>query len=665
MTEARGVLGALKESGSSRFTQKLFPDVLVPTVARAIELNEIGDETERQKKFHTPRMVSQSAHFTYTVPEARPHYKPIITSSKALEDLNLKMDSELMALLNGSKVYSDEQGSIFPWSMAYAGFQFGQFAGQLGDGRVVNIFDLPDKNNRFQTLQLKGAGMTAFSRFADGKAVLRSSIREFIISEALHHIGIPSTRALQLTSLPETRAMRSTYEPCAVYCRYAPSWIRLGNFDLCRYRQDHSSLVRLSDFCVDEVFNKGENFPTEISPEAFKHDYFPDEDVKMPSGSPSELPCLDKSTKYELFFRHVVNLNAESVACWQSYGFLNGVLNTDNTSILGLAIDFGPFSFMDKFQPQFTPNHDDIELRYSFANQPTAIWWNLTKFAQAMTTLIGAGPKLIDTIVRSGLENLTEDNEREIISRANAVILSAGNEYKYRFTVNYAKIMSQRLGLDIGLTRTVTSTNIQELADKATEFNKVILEPLLQILYVTQVDYNNFFVKLQAYKGEFKSKDGTGFQMIDPELLRIFFTEAQVSKLEKHLKGTPEADSGDTRRLLEVAETLATWIDDFVALAPPVSGDRFTLAKRYNPLFTPRAYIFEQVIDSITDQQRDAINDPNAELDISFLQKLYNMSVNPYDSDKWDDSLRPEVVQDWTSHGDDDAKFMKQLTCSS
>ncbi|CUS23156.1 LAQU0S08e03356g1_1 [Lachancea quebecensis] len=664
MTEARTVLAALKESGTSRFVQKLLSDQLVPSAGKAIEVEERQDEEERRKVFHTPRLVSQRAHFAYTVPEKRPHYKPLLTSKKALDDLQLEMNQDLVAILSGQKVYYDEPEGIFPYSMAYAGFQFGQFAGQLGDGRVTNLFDLPDKHGLKQTLQLKGSGLTPFSRFADGKAVLRSSIREFIISEALHHIGVPSTRALQLTTLPQTKARRAMYETCAMYCRYAPTWIRLGNFDLCRWRQDHGSLVKLADFCIDEVFDGGKRFPENLSPESFRNDFFPDKEDKI-SPDPKVQERLESSTKYELFFRHVVNLNAESVAYWQAYGFLNGVLNTDNTSIMGLAMDFGPFSIMDKFQPQYTPNHDDVESRYSYANQPTAIWWNLTKFAQSMTTLIGAGPTHIDKIVAEGLAAVDERMEKDIISRANSVIDSASNEYKFRFTVKYTDLMAKRLGIELNIPTVLTSANLKSTAEKVREFNETILEPLLQILYISQVDYNNFFVKLQGYRGGFKPERGGGFDLIESDLLEVFFSNPQIRKLKNHLAGKPESDSGETRQLVECAEKLSTWIDDFVSLVPSDNIPRYEIAKSVNPLFTPRAYILEQVVDDLTENQKEVLNDPQAEVDTSLLQKLYNMSVNPYDSDKWGDDLKPEVVQDWTTHGDDDDKFMKQLTCSS
>ncbi|SCW00427.1 LAFE_0C03950g1_1 [Lachancea fermentati] len=663
MGEARKIMSVLKDTGTSRFTQILLADQLIPSVAKAIEVKERGDADELQKVFHTPRIVSQGCHFAYSLPEKRPHYKPLIASSKALNDLQLEMEPELVKLVSGEKVYYDQDKNSFPYSMAYAGFQFGHFAGQLGDGRVVNIADITDKHGIKQTLQLKGSGLTPFSRFADGKAVLRSSIREFIISEALHHIGIPSTRALHITSLPKTKAKRALYESCAVVCRFAPTWVRIGNFDLCRWRQDHEGLVKLSDFCIDEVFHGGEAFPVELDLNCFMNDFFPDSDEKVPEGK--VLSKLVGTTKYELFFRHVINLNAESVAYWQSYGFLNGVLNTDNTSIMGLAMDFGPFSFIDKFQPQYTPNHDDVENRYSYANQAGAIWWNLSKFAQAMTALIGAGPKYIDGITSKGLGAITEKMEDDIVTRANTVIALAANEFKFRFTTRYADIMAKRIGIDLGL-NSVTSENLENLALKASEFNHTIIEPMLQILYYTQIDYNNFFVKLQMYDGDFISNNSGAINGIDPEFVKVFFTESQIEKLSRHyFEGKDDADSGETVRLVECMDNLRSWVHVYTRLIPSEYKLRYEIAKKVNPLFTPRSYIFEQVIQDLTDKQRDKLNDPGAELDTSLLEKLYKMSANPYEPAKWDENLRPEVVEDWITHGEEEDKFMKQCSCSS
>lgn len=224
MGEKRTIINALKNSAASHFIKKLTADTSLSSIQEAINVVQQYNATDpvRLKLFHTPRMVSQGAHFAFCLPTKKPHYKPLLLSQNALDEFNLVQDQDLEKILSGEKVYYSD--SIFPYSTVYSGFQFGSFAAQLGDGRVVNLFDLKDKcSGQWQTFQLKGAGMTPFSRFADGKAVLRSSIREFIMSEALHSIGIPSTRAMQLTLLPGTKAQRRTQEPCAVVCRFAPS----------------------------------------------------------------------------------------------------------------------------------------------------------------------------------------------------------------------------------------------------------------------------------------------------------------------------------------------------------------------------------------------------------------------------------------------------------
>lgn len=673
MTESRTIISALRDTGTSRFIQVLVPDQLVPTVSKAIQIAEDSNSPDEAKKaFHTPRMISKGAHFSYTIPQKRPHYRPLLTSTKALKDLGLRMDSKMMEIINGEQIYYDKEKQIFPYSIAYAGFQFGQFAGQLGDGRVTNLFDVKDVRGQRQTLQIKGAGLTPFSRFADGKAVLRSSIREFIISEALHHIGIPSTRALQLTLLPKTRARRAAFEPCASVTRFAPSWIRLGNFNLFRWRQDVKGLVELVDFCVEEVFDKGVAFPKTLDINVFGQDFFPDEvdEESMRVGQES-LDTLSGTTKYDLFFRHVVNLNAECVAFWQSYGFVNGVLNTDNTSIMGISMDFGPFSFLDKFQPQYTPNHDDFQSRYSFANQPGVVWWNLTKFAQDVAVLIGNGEKQLEKFLTEGLGQLSEEEESQIVKRVNLLVALSGNEYKFRFTTKYADIMGKRIGIDLSIPPIITKDNVEHTAEKVHEFTSAVLEPMLQILYITQVDYNDFFVNLQFYQGNFKDDGPNSINGMDVELLKVFFSANQVGKLRKHYhNGKHDADSGETRRLIDGCEMLSTWVDAYIKLIPDYET-RLELSKGLNPLFTPRSYILEQVVDDFMENQRERLNNPEAKIDASLLEKLYKMSVNPYDSSKWDNTLRPEVVNEWTnkvSHDDadeHDEKFMKQCSCSS
>ena len=683
MSEGRTIIKALKESGSSKLIRRLVADQMVPSVTAATSAVELDDEREalelHKKVFYTPRIVSLGSHFAYTLPEKRELYRPLVTSNGALSDLDLKVDEDFYKIFDGEKLVYNKV--MFPYSLAYAGFQFGNFAGQLGDGRVTNLFELRDKNDKLQIFQLKGSGMTPFSRFADGKAVLRSSIREFIISESLHNIGIPSTRVLQLTSLPKTKAQRTQLEQCAVVCRFSPCWIRFGNFDLFGWKPNLKGLVELSDYCINNIFEEGRKFPSQLDINIFKKDYFPDTDgtVTNITSHPDEIKPLEGVTRYDLFYRYVANINAECVAYWQVYGFLNDVLNTDNTSIMGLSIDFGPFSFLEKFQPDFTPNHDDISKRYSFENQPTVIWWNLAQFAQSLAVLIGAGENNIDFVLEMKMENMDEKMEHELVDRANTIIPLTQHEYKFRFTVKYADIMSKRLGLNLEIpTEFKSIEDVERAAEVTNEICDSIIEPLLDILQKTQIDYNNFFVNLQNYSGSYLDSSSSSIDGLDKQYLRKFLRESQIEKLKNYLEieklvsGNSKThllgDSGATRILVKTLEQLKAWIKTYITLITN-DTERKKIAKEVNPLFTPRNWILEQVIDDITHNQKTQLNDTESDLDTSLLQKLYLISSNPYNSSKWDNILRPEKENEWFSlkHGtlEDQKKFMKQGICSS
>lgn len=689
MNERSTIINALKNSATSRFIKRLTPDTSLSSVAEALNAVQQHSATDpvRLKLFHTPRMVSQGAHFAFSLPTKKPHYKPLLLSHKALDEFSLKQDRDLEKILAGEKVYFSDD--IFPYSMVYSGFQFGSFAAQLGDGRVVNLFDLKDKSDgQWQTFQLKGAGLTPFSRFADGKAVLRSSIREFIMSEALHSIGIPSTRAMQLTLLPGTKAQRRTQEPCAVVCRFAPSWIRLGNFNLFRWRHDLEGLIKLSDYCIDEVFDGGKQFEGKPDLNVFKSDLFPDKEQKIDqqveqdendeqgASLDGEISAL---SKYDKFFRHVVTLNANTVAHWQAYGFANGVLNTDNTSIMGLTMDYGPFAFLDKFDPSFTPNHDDTSNRYSFANQPSIIWWNLQQFAKDLACLMGPEGRDLESLLKGELNEVDDALEKTMIERVQKLVELNANEYKYVFTTRYAQLMSQRLGVDLDLATCMSSPkreDIERAAEKAREFCTAIVEPLLDVLKITNIDYNNFFIHLQNYRGPFFVKDKTEattlFAAFDQEYLQIFFNASQLDQMGEHEKtiaaGKKVFDTdGEVRLLDENLEKIYDWTQDYLALAPPTNATaRTSLAKKSNPLFVPRSWVLEEVVDDLMYNQRDGLRDPASTLDTSALKKLYLMSVNPYDRAGWDAALRPELEQKWAdlSH-QEGAKFMKQASCSS
>jgi uncharacterized protein YdiU (UPF0061 family) len=245
-----------------------------------------------------------------------------------------------------------------PYAANYGGHQFGTWAGQLGDGRAINLGEVINGKGERWELQLKGAGRTPYSRSADGRAVLRSSIREFLCSEAMHHLGVPTTRALSLVTTGE-KVIRDMFydgrpeaEAGAIVCRVAPSFIRLGNFQLPASRGDTDLLKQLIDFTVDRDF-----------PEL--------------SGSGEEL--------YVQWFGQVCERTARLIAHWMRVGFVHGVMNTDNLSILGLTIDYGPYGWIDNFDPGWTPNTTDAGgRRYRFGQQAEIAYWNLCQLANAL-----------------------------------------------------------------------------------------------------------------------------------------------------------------------------------------------------------------------------------------------------------------------------------------
>lgn len=259
-------------------------------------------------------------------------------------------------VFGGNALYAGMQ----PWAANYGGHQFGNWAGQLGDGRAISLGELVADDRRWE-LQLKGAGPTPYSRSADGRAVLRSSVREFLCSEAMHHLGMPTTRALSLVLTGDAVVRDMFYdgnaraEPGAVVCRVAPSFIRFGTFELPASRGDTPLLRQLADFCI------ARDFP--------------------------ELASTGES-RYEDWFLQVCTRTAVMVAHWMRVGFVHGVMNTDNMSILGLTIDYGPYGWVEDYDPDWTPNTTDAQgRRYRFGTQMQVAYWNLVRLAQALSPL--------------------------------------------------------------------------------------------------------------------------------------------------------------------------------------------------------------------------------------------------------------------------------------
>ena len=248
-----------------------------------------------------------------------------------------------------------------PWAANYGGHQFGHWAGQLGDGRAISLGEARGPGGGRWELQLKGAGPTPYSRFADGRAVLRSSIREFLCSEAMHHLGIPTTRALSLVATGEAVVRDMFYdghprpEPGAVVCRMAPSFLRFGSWQLPASRGEAALVRQLADH-------------------ALRH-HFPELAGQGQGG-------------YAEWFAQVCERTAQTVAGWMRVGFVHGVMNTDNMSILGLTLDYGPYGWIEDYDPDWTPNTTDAQGRcYRFGAQPQVAYWNAIQLAQALAPL--------------------------------------------------------------------------------------------------------------------------------------------------------------------------------------------------------------------------------------------------------------------------------------
>ena len=363
------------------------------------------------------------AFFTYLQPSpvSAPHWVATSASTAHWMGLNpdwLRSDEALQAL-SGSAIAPGSK----PLASVYSGHQFGHWAGQLGDGRAIL---LGETENGFE-VQLKGAGRTPYSRGGDGRAVLRSSIREFLCSEAMAALGIPTTRALALTGSPLPVA-RESIETAAVVTRVAESFVRFGHFEHFAARDMQAELKALADMVIDQHY-----------PECRTADAL-------------------ASNAYANFLQAVSERTARLLAQWQAVGFCHGVMNTDNMSILGLTIDYGPFQFLDAFDPGHICNHSDNQGRYAFNRQPQVAYWNLYCLGQALLPLIGD-------------EELT---------------IAALESYKTVFPAAYATQMLRKLGLPDDAPGTAAGEG---------RFAQIV-NPLLQILADNKVDYTIFFTRL-------------------------------------------------------------------------------------------------------------------------------------------------------------------------
>ena len=380
------------------------------------------------------RQVSNAA-FSYVKPKI-PRRPKLLHLAKEVQNLigfsdDFVQSESFLNLVSGAEIIENSK----PFAMNYAGHQFGNWAGQLGDGRAIVLGEI-EHNNQLFTLQLKGAGSTPYSRRADGLAVLRSSIREHLCSEAMFHLGVPTTRSLSLVSTGDEVVRDVMYngnaalEKGAIVCRIAPSFIRFGSFELFASQNDIENLKLLADYTIT-------NYYPEIKTEG--------------------------KEKYIAFFKTIAEKTREMILHWQRVGFVHGVMNTDNMSIHGITIDYGPYGWLENFDPNWTPNTTDATgKRYRFGNQSNIALWNLYQLANALYPLIVEAEPL-----------------EEIL-----------NDYAKKYDEDFLEMMLKKLG--------ITSKNDE---------NENLIQQLLYNLEQTETDYTIFFRNLNQIEKTDTSED--------------------------------------------------------------------------------------------------------------------------------------------------------------
>lgn len=270
--------------------------------------------------------------------------------------------------------------------------------------------------------------------------------------------------------------LRERIEPGAIVARFAETWLRIGSFDILRARGDRDLIRKLATFIAEDVFPGWKSLPAAVSTDSPEVDNpprdVPEKEIQGPEGA--------EENRFTRLYREIARRNAKTVAAWQAYGFMNGVLNTDNTSIYGLSLDYGPFAFMDNFDSSYTPNHDDHMLRYSYKNQPTIIWWNLVRLGESLGELIGAGDQVDEETFAT--KGVTEEFAETLIKRAETIISKTGEEYRAVFLNEYKRLMGRRIGL-----KTHKESDFQDLNSE-----------LLDMLEALELDFNHFFRRLSS-----------------------------------------------------------------------------------------------------------------------------------------------------------------------
>jgi uncharacterized protein YdiU (UPF0061 family) len=427
-------------------------------------------------------------------------------------------------VLGGNKVLPGMQ----PYAARYGGHQFGNWAGQLGDGRAITLGETIGIDGERYELQLKGAGLTPYSRTADGRAVLRSSVREFMCSEAMHWLGVPTTRALSLVGTGDAVVRDMFYdgnarpEPGAIVCRVAPTFVRFGNFQILAAQQEHDLLKRLADYVIRM--------------------HFPG------LGEPS--PRV-----YVKWFEEVCRRTAKLMAHWMSVGFVHGVMNTDNMSILGLTIDYGPYGWLEGYEPSWTPNTTDAQgRRYCYGNQPQIGLWNVVQLANALIPLVEDKAQLEEALATYG--ETYSSTYRDTLSAKLGVTELKGEDDDKLANALFELLEATETDMTIFF-RALAKVTVDSTADTADD--AALVEPLRRAYYDSEAAFSPAILArtagwLRTYAARVR-QDGTSdatrrarMNAANPKyVLRNYLAQLAIDALE-------EGDASVLERIMKVLE---------------------------------------------------------------------------------------------------------------
>lgn len=433
------------------------------------------------------------------------HVSPEMAATLGLSDEDIS-SADFLNIFSGAATIEGSR----PYAMCYGGHQFGNWAGQLGDGRAINLGEVIVKDKRW-TLQLKGAGETPYSRGADGFAVLRSSIREHLCSEAMHHLGVPTTRSLSLITTGDEvlRDMmydgNAAYEKGAVVCRVAPTFIRFGNFQILSARKEYDLLRQLTDYTIQH--------------------FFPFIDTNDPE-------------RFTKFFTSVADQTLDMIVHWLRVGFVHGVMNTDNLSILGLTIDYGPYGWLEGYDPNWTPNTTDRQgKRYRFGYQPNIALWNLFQLANALVPIVTDTGKT-DT---AGMQQVLD-------------------QFRDKYLKAYHKMMLDKLGIA-----------------SANESLTTLIESLEENLQLSETDMTIFFRNLAHFnKDSVIDKAGDYLKIIEKSFYNL-----------EDIQGP-------------ILSKWNTWFETYINLLKEEkrdNADRVAHMNQTNPKYVLRNYMAQLAID--------------------------------------------------------------------